>query len=317
MTLIIILSLLLLNITPVEANSDVLYQVLEHVNAERRALGRPALRMDGALSAAAQTRAYEIEGLFSHTRPNGSEWYTIFDQHGIPAGYVGENLAKKSFNVNQSDAHVSSEFFRLWKNSPGHYENMIKAEHTVIGMAVHKSGNVYHMVQLFNSEVVTPVEPKPEVESKPEVTQKPNEEEVKNESQAPSSPNLKKEKPSSTIQESDRIANVEGNGSDQMSIDEETFQSQIKDKDKEIEKLNNKVKELIEVGEAQDTLIDKQLETIEEQKEQIESCNEKTVALALAQQKERRIFLGSIIIMMLLFIIILLRLQVKMKDKGN
>ena len=312
MTLVIILSLILMNFTPVEANNDLLYQVLEHVNAERRALGRPVLRMDGALSAAAQTRAYEIEGKFSHTRPNGSEWYSIFDQHGITAGYIGENLAKKSFNNGQANDHVSAEFFRLWKNSPGHYENMIKAEHTVIGMAVHKSGNVYHMVQLFNSEAKAPEPAKPKPKPKPA-----EQESVKDESRKPQAPPSSQEKPSAT-RESDKIANVETNNSDQRTIQDQLTKERL-DFDaqaKEIEKLQNKVDELIKVGTAQDQLIEKQVETIENKTEENEALKEALSALKVKQKQERRIFIGSVIVLFLIFIIVALKTNLKsVKDK--
>ena len=51
--------------------------VVSQVNRERAARGLRALRVDPALTAAAQIRAREIVEKFSHTRPDGTKWSTV------------------------------------------------------------------------------------------------------------------------------------------------------------------------------------------------------------------------------------------------
>ncbi|CAM3566006.1 CAP domain-containing protein [Erysipelothrix urinaevulpis] len=159
-------------ISPVNANSSINEQVLQHVNQERANLGRKALRIDAKLSTAAAKRSQEIVQTFSHTRPNGKEWSTIYDDFNIFPLYIGENVAKKSYNKVPDNAELAQDFYTLWKNSPGHYQNMVKPEYDMIGLSIHKVGNVYYMTQLFNSdgaEKPQTSKPQPKPEKKKEL----------------------------------------------------------------------------------------------------------------------------------------------------
>ena len=51
--------------------------ILDNLNAQRAAAGLSALTQTNELVAAATIRAQEQEQLFSHTRPNGSEFWTV------------------------------------------------------------------------------------------------------------------------------------------------------------------------------------------------------------------------------------------------
>jgi len=62
---------------------------LNQVNAMRTAQGLNALTWNGGLETAAQIRAQELPSAFSHTRPDGSEWWTV---NGNLC--YGENLAR-------------------------------------------------------------------------------------------------------------------------------------------------------------------------------------------------------------------------------
>ena len=113
--------------------------VLNIVNQERKAIGLNELKMDAELQEAAMTRAAEIGLIFDkkHTRPNGTEWYTICSKSN------GENIALGMTNANQ----VMSE----WMNSTeGHREAILYKDFNSIGVGCFKNGDVYYWVQIFS-----------------------------------------------------------------------------------------------------------------------------------------------------------------------
>ena len=109
--------------------------VVNQVNRERAARGLSALRIDPALTAAAQIRAKEIVQKFSHTRPDGTKWSTVSS-----AAY-GENIAKGQ--------RTADKVMAAWMTSSGHRANILRASYGSIGVACLQSGGVYYWVQLF------------------------------------------------------------------------------------------------------------------------------------------------------------------------
>ena len=109
--------------------------VVNQVNRERAKQGLNALRIDPALTAAAQIRAREIVEWFSHTRPDGTRWSTVSSRA------YGENIAKGQ--------KTADKVMAAWMSSSGHRANILRANYGSIGVACVKSGNVYYWVQLF------------------------------------------------------------------------------------------------------------------------------------------------------------------------
>ena len=118
--------------TLVTANAQ---SVVNQVNRERAARGLSALRVDPALTAAAQIRAREIVQKFSHTRPDGTKWSTV------SSVAYGENIAKGQ--------RTADKVMAAWMSSDGHRRNILRAGFGSIGVCFLKVGNVYHWVQLF------------------------------------------------------------------------------------------------------------------------------------------------------------------------
>lgn len=109
--------------------------VVADVNAERAKYGLQPLRVDPALTAAAQIRAQEIVRKFSHTRPDGTRWATV-----SPAAY-GENIAK---------GHNSAyRVMAAWLTSEGHRRNILKESFGSIGVCALNVNGVMYWVQLF------------------------------------------------------------------------------------------------------------------------------------------------------------------------
>ena len=97
--------------------------VLAHVNAVRANAGLGSLAWSDSLAQAAMVRAVECESLFSHTRPNGSAWWTVNS-----AIMYGENLAWNYFD--------SSSVVSAWMASPTHAANILGNFRT-IGVAAY------------------------------------------------------------------------------------------------------------------------------------------------------------------------------------
>lgn len=128
-------------------------QVFKNVNAYRQEANnnsvdnitsRSNLSLSEDLCVAACARAVEMaySSKFSHTRPNGSKCYSILKEMNISYSTAGENIA-----YGYSSADSASEG---WKNSAGHYSNMISPDFSKIGIGVFKLEETYYWVQLFN-----------------------------------------------------------------------------------------------------------------------------------------------------------------------
>jgi len=130
-------------------------QVVALSNAERAKVGKAALQFGNkALNDAAMRRATEIAGKFSHTRPNGKEWDTVFAEFGLE-GAIGENIAE---GFTAPAAVVAG-----WMDSPGHRANILDeiytnengktkpvCDYNWIGVAVCEGANgKLYWVQLF------------------------------------------------------------------------------------------------------------------------------------------------------------------------
>ena len=99
------------------------------------------------LAEAAQIRAKEQEnGLDHHTRPNGTEWSTVFSQTPSPAGEI---LAKgqssiysaitDSWGAGEVQALIDAQGFSNGAN--GHLHNLLNIDLKYIGFAEHADGN--------------------------------------------------------------------------------------------------------------------------------------------------------------------------------
>jgi len=112
-------------------------KVMNLVNKERKKAGVASLKASANLTAAAGVRAKEISVLFSHTRPDGTSCFTASDL------MRGENIAYGTWKVS------AKEVMKMWMNSSGHKENILRPGFKTIGVAVYyKNGSAY-WVQCF------------------------------------------------------------------------------------------------------------------------------------------------------------------------
>ncbi len=127
-------------------------EMMTILNNYRSEVGVSPLELDTELSVAATVRAMEMaySGKFSHERPNMSgddSCFTVLTDLQIGRSANGENIA----------AGVSSVkgVMNGWRNSQGHYENMINPVYKKVGFAlVSLSGSKYgyYAVQIFSDK---------------------------------------------------------------------------------------------------------------------------------------------------------------------
>ena len=123
------------------SNEQFSLEVLNLVNAERRKVGARPLRMSSDLMYAASIRARELTENFSHTRPDGSECFSILRDRNR---YLGENIA-----AGQSSP---SSVVNSWMHSSGHRANILNARFSEIGIGYCYDGNSeygHYWVQMF------------------------------------------------------------------------------------------------------------------------------------------------------------------------
>ena len=106
------------------------------VNVYRVAAGLPEFVWDDELEVCAQVRATEIASKFSHTRPNGSDWWTVNSDL-----MWGENLAKGYKNA--------TNLVRGWMNSPTHAANILDSEFVTCSIAVYEVNGKLYFAQEF------------------------------------------------------------------------------------------------------------------------------------------------------------------------
>lgn len=123
------------------------------VNAERQSKGLKTIVANDEVTRLAEIRAKEQASVGSlrsngkaHTRPDGSKWFTVFQE--AKPGSVASSPRGSNENVLQNASMVGSAskmldttelaktLFQQWKDSPGHYENMMSKDMTHIGLGV-------------------------------------------------------------------------------------------------------------------------------------------------------------------------------------
>lgn len=111
-------------------------EALDIVNAKRADNGLSALNWSNGLESCAMVRATEAASKFSHTRPNGKDWYTVNSEL-----MWGENLAK-GYDSAQSVVDA-------WMASPTHAANILADDFTTCSIAVYETNGKLYFAQEF------------------------------------------------------------------------------------------------------------------------------------------------------------------------
>ncbi|MCL1859595.1 MAG: Ig-like domain-containing protein [Oscillospiraceae bacterium] len=108
-------------------------EVLRLTNIERQKAGLPDLVSTDGLKKTALTRAKELITLFSHSRPDGSDCFTAYDENSVTYWTAGENIAAWQ--------STPEEVINDWMNSPGHRANILSSEFGRLGVGVEMDSN--------------------------------------------------------------------------------------------------------------------------------------------------------------------------------
>ncbi len=106
------------------------------INSHRSEMGLSTLRWNNGLEQAAAVRAVEASEVWSHTRPDGSQYYTV--NEGL---VYGENLAR-NYTTAQSA-------FDAWMDSPTHRDNIEFPDFETAAIAVHIDGGTWYWANEF------------------------------------------------------------------------------------------------------------------------------------------------------------------------
>lgn len=113
-----------------ESYAEFIQEVVRLTNEQREQYGHPALAYDETLTKVAMYRSIECadNNLFSHTRPDGTNFGTVLEYYGVQFSFAAENIAR---------GHTSPEMvMEGWLRSDGHRANIMSEKYTSIGIGI-------------------------------------------------------------------------------------------------------------------------------------------------------------------------------------
>lgn len=119
-------------------------EMLRQINEYRAANGVRELKLSSICVEAANVRVQEQVSAFSHTRPNGTRFLTVYDDLGYKGVFdiKGENLQKHSDASYDIDtASLVTEAIENFKLSESHNALMLSDSYEYVGFAVCFPGN--------------------------------------------------------------------------------------------------------------------------------------------------------------------------------
>lgn len=130
--------------------SNIQQAILNSMNSERASKGVAPLTLNNALNQTAMTRASEISQSFSHTRPDGSPFYTAFPY----LSSFEENIAwrtNSSFNGDANKlASIIMDSFRAETFTPNHYTNVVSTDVNKVGIGVYTANGKTYISEDFS-----------------------------------------------------------------------------------------------------------------------------------------------------------------------
>ena len=142
------------------------------VNAERQSKGLKTIVANDEVTRLAEIRAKEQASVGSlrsngqaHTRPDGTKWFTVFQQAKPGSVAVGargsnENVLQNASMVGSASkmldtTELAKSLFQQWKDSPGHYDNMMAADMTHIGLGLEYTSKTTNLGSYNGSSIIS------------------------------------------------------------------------------------------------------------------------------------------------------------------
>ena len=120
---------------------DYAQKVFHMVNEERAKSGKSSLTWDDDIAMLAEIRVEELVEQYSHTRPDGQSFLSVWDEHGISYKHYGENIAMGQDNP--------EEVMTTWMNSTSHQNNILDEDYTHMAVGSYYDDGRLYWVQLF------------------------------------------------------------------------------------------------------------------------------------------------------------------------
>lgn len=134
------------------------HEVLELVNQKRTESGLAPLTLDATLTELAMQRAMECGVYYSHTRPDNSDYTTIFE------AYPAYSAAAECIAVGQKTAADAAEY---WATSTDDSDRLMNAANTAVGIGCfYQEGATFWVLLLHNTVADSSPVPAEAVEKK-------------------------------------------------------------------------------------------------------------------------------------------------------
>ena len=119
-------------------------EIVDLINEERARIGLNELEVSPKVMQAAQIRADECNISYSHTRPNGKSFNTVFEDVSLASG--GREDLASGYVFGSAKPIVDA-----WIASPGHYDALTDSDCNYIGIGIAKDefGYGYYFAALF------------------------------------------------------------------------------------------------------------------------------------------------------------------------
>lgn len=125
---------------------EVEQEILRLCNEERAKVGLSPLQWYEDAYYFTKIRAEESLVLFSHTRPNGKSWKTVYTDANVALNIAGENLFLTEGYTIEGYAKYAVDG---WMNSPGHRANILNPNYTQLSIAIVQNGTTIVAAQNF------------------------------------------------------------------------------------------------------------------------------------------------------------------------
>lgn len=117
--------------------------MMDAINSCRGAEGLGELSKNSRLCAIASARAYEASQSWSHTRPNGSYFTTVFQDYGFGCGASAENL------IYTSGGEDAATLVSKWMGSDGNRNNLMNPGFHTVGIGVYYANGCTYIACLL------------------------------------------------------------------------------------------------------------------------------------------------------------------------
>ena len=117
--------------------------MMDEVNRYRAAEGLNELGKNARLCAIASARAYEASQSWSHTRPDGTYYTTVFGDYGFGCGASAENL------LYTSGGEDAASLVSKWMGSEEKRESLMDPGFYTIGIGVYNANGVTYIACLM------------------------------------------------------------------------------------------------------------------------------------------------------------------------